>query len=78
MEKKVLNVYKNICLILRSGLIVGEGDSYELFANWVNRIIEGGTILLTDDKNGNLQLDVKDISKWIINIVEKWITVYLL
>jgi len=70
-EKKVQEVYKENCLILRSGLIVGEDDPYDRFTYWVDRIKKGGTILLPDDKNGNLQfIDVKDISEWIVKMVE--------
>jgi 2'-hydroxyisoflavone reductase len=43
-EKKVLEIYKENCLILRSGLIVGEDDPYDRFTYWINRVNEGGTI----------------------------------
>jgi 2'-hydroxyisoflavone reductase len=62
-------------LIIRPGLIVGPFDPTDRFTYWPIRVIKGGEILAPGNPSQNLQfIDVRDLAKWIILMVERQTT----
>ncbi|MFD2443273.1 NAD-dependent epimerase/dehydratase family protein [Bacillus sp. CGMCC 1.16607] len=59
-------------LVIRPGLIVGPYDATDRFTYWVHRVSEGGKILAPGNPNRMVQfIDVRDLAKWTIHMVEK-------
>lgn len=59
-------------LIVRPGLIVGPHDPTDRFTYWVERIAKGGEVLIPDVPKDLTQfIDVRDLSSWIIQMVER-------
>lgn len=57
--------------IPRPGLIVGPDDSTGRFTYWVTRVAQGGEILAPDNPGNQVQvIDVRDLSRWIVRMVE--------
>ena len=64
MPNRVLNV--------RAGMIVGGFDWTDRFTYWVMRVARGGDILAPGKPENFVQLiDVRDLSEWIIKMVEE-------
>ncbi|MBI9045249.1 MAG: NAD-dependent epimerase/dehydratase family protein [Anaerolineaceae bacterium] len=58
-------------LIIRPGLIVGPHDPTDRFTYWPMRVSRGGDILVPGRKNRRIQfIDVRDLAKWIILMIE--------
>jgi len=71
-ENEVLEIFGNDCSIVRSGLIVGDGDFSDRFTYWVERISRGGKIIFPVSKINNVQfIDVKDLADWVIKMTEE-------
>jgi 2'-hydroxyisoflavone reductase len=64
MPERVLNV--------RSGLIVGAFDPTDRFTYWAARVAKGGEMLAPGDPDSFVQIiDARDLSEWIIKMVER-------
>ncbi|SEN05794.1 2'-hydroxyisoflavone reductase [Mesobacillus persicus] len=71
-EKEVVKAFGDQALIIRPGLIVGPHDPTDRFTYWVERIAKGGEVLIPDVLEDVTQfIDVRDLSSWIIQLVEK-------
>ena len=58
-------------LIIRPGLIVGPHDPSNRFTYWPVRVSRGGEVLAPDQPGHAVQfIDVRDLSEWIIRLVE--------
>ncbi len=58
-------------LIVRPGLIVGPHDPTDRFTYWPVRIAEGGEVLAPSDPQQPVEfIDVRDLAKWTILMVE--------
>lgn len=70
-EKALLDLIPNSTLIVRPGLIVGPYDPTDRFTYWPARIAKGGKILAPGDPTNAVQfIDVRDLSKWIIELAK--------
>lgn len=66
-EDVVNKFFPNRALIIRPGLIVGPRFTY-----WPVRMSRGGKILAPNIPYQNMQfIDVRDLAKWIVRMVEK-------
>jgi 2'-hydroxyisoflavone reductase len=72
-EQVVEEVFgKERALIVRPGLIVGPHDPTDRFTYWPVRVARGGEVLAPDRPNAPIQIiDVRDLSEFVINLVEK-------
>jgi len=71
-EKVVERYFPDHFLVIRPGLIVGPRDPTHRFSYWLLRILDGGEILAPGSPMQNLQfIDVRDLAKWIVFMVEK-------
>ncbi|HYK75088.1 MAG TPA: NAD-dependent epimerase/dehydratase family protein [Pseudoneobacillus sp.] len=71
-EQALLNSVPSKSLIIRPGLIVGPYDNSDRFTYWVKRINEGGKVLAPGNPDRMVQyIDVRDLAKWTIQMVEK-------
>ena len=62
-------------LIVRPGLIVGPYDTSDRFSYWPKRVSNGGEVLAPGRPERDVQfIDVRDLSDWVIELVEKRIT----
>ena len=58
-------------LIVRPGLIVGPHDPTDRFTYWPVRLAEGGEVLAPSDREQSVEfIDVRDLAKWTISMVE--------
>jgi 2'-hydroxyisoflavone reductase len=70
-EHVVNNYFPGKALIIRPGLIVGPGDKTDRFTYWPVRMKEGGDVLAPNSPSDNVQfIDVRDLAKWIVDMVE--------
>jgi 2'-hydroxyisoflavone reductase len=71
-EKVIKNYFPNNSLIIRPGIIVGPYDPTDRFTHWVRRIAAGGKVLIPKEAHKQkLQIiDVRDLAKWIVKMVE--------
>jgi 2'-hydroxyisoflavone reductase len=57
---------------VRSGLIVGPGDTTDRFTYWPVRVARGGEVLAPGTPDDPVQLvDVRDLARWTISMVER-------
>lgn len=71
-ENVIEQYFPNRCLVIRPGLIVGPRDPTHRFSYWPLRTRDGGEILAPGSPQQNLQfIDVRDLAKWIVSMVEK-------
>jgi 2'-hydroxyisoflavone reductase len=71
-EDVITKMYGNQSLIIRPGLIVGPYDPTDRFTYWPRRITRGGEVLAPERSSIPVQfIDVRDLSKWIISMIEK-------
>lgn len=74
-EEVIQSSFQNCCLIIRPGLIVGPLDSTNRFAYWPVRLKNGGETLAPGSPNQLLQIiDVRDLAKWVVAMVEQQAT----
>lgn len=74
-EEVIQSYFPNRYLIIRPGLIVGPLDPTGRFAYWPIRVKKGGEILAPGSPNHLLQvIDVRDLAKWIVTMVEQQAT----
>jgi 2'-hydroxyisoflavone reductase len=70
-EKVVSDIFGARALIIRPGLIVGPHDPTDRFTYWPCRISRGGRVLAPGREDRRIQfIDVRDLSEWIIRLVE--------
>ncbi len=72
-EAVVQHYFPEQTLIIRPGLIVGPNDPTDRFTYWVKRIAEGGEVLAPAHQPVQF-IDVRDLSKWIVQMVENQAT----
>ena len=71
-EQVIEEVMPNRALYVRAGLIVGPHDYSDRFTYWVQRVAKGGEVLAPGSTNKQIQIiDVRDLSNWIIDMVER-------
>ncbi|MBK9330982.1 MAG: NAD-dependent epimerase/dehydratase family protein [Ignavibacteria bacterium] len=71
-EKEVTDVFGADASIVRSGLIVGDGDFSDRFTYWVRKIANGGKVIIPVSKVNNVQfIDVKDLAEWTLKMAEE-------
>ncbi len=71
-EKEVMTKLPNKSLVIRPGLIVGPYDPSDRFTYWPYRMNKGGRVLAPGIPDRPAQfIDVRDLSKWIVRMVEK-------
>lgn len=71
-EKVIEEYFPNHFLVIRPGLIIGPRDPTNRFSYWPLRVLDGGEILSPSSPSQNLQfIDVRDLAKWIVSMVEK-------
>lgn len=74
-EGVIQSFFPNRCLIIRPGLIVGPLDPTNRFTYWPVRLKKGGETLAPGSPNQLLQvIDVRDLAKWIVAMVEQQAT----
>ncbi len=74
-EKAAETAMPNRVLNVRAGMIVGKFDWTDRFAYWVMRVARGGKILAPGTPENFVQLiDARDLSDWIIKIIEENVT----
>ena len=74
-EKAAETAMPNRVLIVRAGMIVGAFDPTDRFTYWVMRVARGGEILAPGMPENFVQLiDARDLSAWIIKMVEENVT----
>ena len=62
-------------LIIRPGLIVGQGDETDRFTYWPVRLERGGEVLAPGNPADPVQfIDVRDLAEWTIRMVEQGTT----
>lgn len=72
-EAVIQQYFPKKALIIRPGLIVGPNDPTDRFTYWVKRIEEGGEVLAPAHQPVQL-IDVRDLAKWIVQMVERQAT----
>ena len=71
-EEIIKEIIGERSLIIRPGLIVGPDDPTDRFTYWVNRIGEGGIVLVPGDPSRKIQwIDVRDLTEWTIRMAEQ-------
>jgi len=74
-ERAVQKGFGARTLITRPPVIVGPGDRSDRFTYWVDRIDDGGDILVQGDPTDPLQfVDVRDLSEFYVHLLENSIT----
>ena len=72
-EKEIQNYYKDTSLIIRPGLIIGPTDKSGRFAYWIERFIDDNEDIIIAPHNPDWPaqaIDVRDLSVWIIQMIE--------
>lgn len=72
-ETIIQRYFPKRALIIRPGLIVGPHDPTDRFTYWVKRVAEQEEVLAPAHQLVQL-IDVRDLSKWIVQMVEKQTT----
>jgi nucleoside-diphosphate-sugar epimerase len=72
-EAVIQRYFPERALIIRPGLIVGPNDPTDRFTYWVKRVAEGGEVLAPTDQSIQF-IDVRDLSKWIVQMIERGAT----
>jgi 2'-hydroxyisoflavone reductase len=71
-ERVVQNVFGERALITRPPIIVGPGDRTDRFTYWVDRIDDGGDILVQGDPSDPIQfVDVRDLAEFCVLLLEQ-------
>jgi 2'-hydroxyisoflavone reductase len=70
-ERIVMDAFGSRTLIARPPIIVGPGDRTDRFTYWVDRIDDGGDILVQGDPTDPVQfVDVRDLSEFYVHLIE--------
>lgn len=70
-EQAMENAMPGRALIIRPGLIVGPHDPTDRFTYWPYRVAQGGGVLAPGHPDRPVQIiDVRDLAKWIMRMVE--------
>ena len=70
-ERVVMDGFGSRTLITRPPVIVGPGDRSDRFTYWVDRIDDGGDILVQGDMTDPIQfVDVRDLSEFYVHLLE--------
>ena len=76
-KQAVQGVFGINSLIVRPGLIVGPHDPTDRFTYWPVRVARGGDVLAPDKPEALTQIiDVRDLSDFIIELVNKMCLAY--
>ena len=71
-ERIVQDAFGARTLIARPPVIVGPGDRSDRFTYWVDRIDDGGDILVQGDPTDPIQfVDVRDLSEFYVHLLEQ-------
>ena len=71
-ERIVQEAFGARTLIARPPVIVGPGDRSDRFTYWVDRIDDGGDILVQGDPTDPIQfVDVRDLSEFYVHLLEQ-------
>lgn len=74
-ESRLQGLLGEKLLVVRPGLIVGPYDYSDRFNYWVDRISQGGEVLVPGRKKRfNQIIDVRDLAEWTIRMVERSVT----
>jgi 2'-hydroxyisoflavone reductase len=70
-ERIVMEAFGTRTLIARPPIIVGPGDRTDRFTYWVDRIDDGGDILVQGDMTDPIQfVDVRDLCEFYVHLLE--------
>lgn len=71
-EETIERIMPNRVLNVRAGMIVGTFDWTDRFTYWVMRVARGGEVLAPGSPENFVQMiDARDLSKWIVGMIEK-------
>ncbi|WP_044640603.1 NAD-dependent epimerase/dehydratase family protein [Risungbinella massiliensis] len=70
-EKATLEYFPANHLIIRPGLVVGPYDHSDRFTYWVERIAEGGEVLVPKELDSVQFIDVRDLANYTIQMIEQ-------
>jgi 2'-hydroxyisoflavone reductase len=74
-ERVVQEVFGARTLITRPPVIVGPGDRSDRFTYWVDRIDDGGDILVQGEPDDPIQfIDVRDLAEFYVHLLEESVT----
>lgn len=74
-EKEAEKHFSGKTLVIRPGLIVGQGDESDRFTYWPVRIDRGGEVLAPGNPADPVQIiDARDLAEWTIRMVESGTT----
>lgn len=74
-EQVAQEIFKDHCLVIRPGLIVGPHDPTDRFTYWPVRLDRGGEVLAPGVPDRTVQLiDVRDLARWLVDQVERQVT----
>ncbi|MGR5985429.1 SDR family oxidoreductase [Bacillus cytotoxicus] len=70
-EKEAEKYWPGRVLHMRAGLLVGAFDYTDRLPYWIQRVAQGGEVLVPEHSNRPVQLiDVKDVATWAFNMAE--------
>jgi 2'-hydroxyisoflavone reductase len=70
-ENIVQQIYGNRCTLLRPQVVVGPHDQRGRLAYWVQRAMQGGTMLAPGDGSDHVQvIDVRDVARFTQTVIE--------
>lgn len=70
-EKEVEKHWPNRVLHIRAGLLVGPFDYTDRLPYWVQRVAQGGKVLVPGRSDRSVQLiDIKDVATWVFDMSE--------
>ncbi len=70
-ERVVQEGFEDRTLIVRPPVVVGPGDLTDRFTYWVDRIDDGGEVLVWGDPSDPVQfVDVRDLAEFYVNLLE--------
>lgn len=74
-ERVVMDGFGARALITRPSIIVGPGDRTDRFTYWVDRIDDGGDILVQGEPTDPVQyIDVRDLAEFYVHLLEGSVT----
>ncbi len=70
-ERVVREAFGDRALIVRPPVVVGPGDPSDRFTYWVDRIDDGGEVMVWGDPADPVQfVDVRDLAEFFVNLIE--------
>ena len=71
-ERVVREAFGDRTLIARPPVVVGPGDSSDRFTYWVDRIDDGGEVMVWGDPTDPVQfVDVRDLAEFYVTLIER-------